>query len=99
MSFGSMAACLSAMSDDAPQSRRQRKPPDSKRMQVWRRPPLPKASPLPRNRTRTPLIALRPTALSPPRARGFALEGALVAHEAADQRVVLRMRAPDGLAR
>src|SRR5262245_46966594 len=57
MSLGSTAARLSAISEEAPQSMRQRKPPDSMRMQVCRRPPLPNASPLPKNRIRTCAIS------------------------------------------
>src|SRR5262249_60461392 len=57
MSLGSTAARLSAISEEAPQSMRQRKPPDSMRMQVCRRPPLPNPSPLPKNRIRTCAIS------------------------------------------
>src|SRR5262249_49562624 len=70
MSLGSTAARLSAISDEAPQSMRQRKPPDSMRMQVCRRPPLPNASPLPKNRIRTSAISFG----SPAGSRGDTLD-------------------------
>ncbi len=58
ISFGLTPAPLSATSEDAPQSIRQECRSDSTRMHVCRRPPLPNASPLPRNRTRIPVIAV-----------------------------------------
>ena len=50
MEFGSMSCCRRATSDDAPKSIVKRVPPASIRMQVWKRPPLPKESPEPMNR-------------------------------------------------
>ena len=58
ISLGSTPAPLSAMSEDAPQSTRHECLFDSARMHVWKRPPLPKASPLPRNRIRTLAMVL-----------------------------------------
>ena len=42
-----------ATSEEAPQSTRKRPPAASTWMHVWNRPPLPNASPVPRNRTFT----------------------------------------------
>ena len=50
MEFGSMSCCRRATSEEAPKSIAKRVPPASTRMQVWKRPPLPKESPEPTNR-------------------------------------------------
>ena len=63
MEFGSMPCCRRATNDEAPKSIVKRIPPASTRMQVWKRPPLPKESPEPTNRT----VAVT---LSPPPAAG-----------------------------
>ena len=59
MEFGSMSCCRSAISDEVPKSMVKRVPAASTRMQVWKRPPLPKESPEPTNRT-VAVIAVGP---------------------------------------
>ena len=51
MEFGSMSCCRRAIRDEVPKSIVNRVPPASTMMQVWKRPPLPKESPDPTNRT------------------------------------------------
>ena len=56
--FGSNAARRRAPSVDGPQSTSRLPPADRTSAALWSRPPLPNASPVPRNRTSTPLIPL-----------------------------------------
>ena len=46
-----MPCWASAISDEVPKSMAKREPGPSTRMQVWKRPPLPKESPEPTKRT------------------------------------------------
>src|SRR6266540_1107902 len=85
MPRGSMPNRFIAISEEAPQSIRNLVDGASTRMQVWKRPSLPKASPLPRNRTLTsptglllgrPVTKEGPTPPSGrPRCEPFGVEG------------------------